>query len=614
MKYIHQNKYDEKRLLEVINIENAVYDKKYCGTFESVSKRYKKNEEMFIFAVDEENKMCGYICFFPISRELTAKIENNLIMPDDNIQPQDVIKYDKNGVNNIFIISVAVLPEYKGKGIGFILAKEMFSFLSSQSVSGYEIGKIFALATSVEGEKVLSKFNFEKTHTYENKNSLLKCDFFCYKDMDLYLFFPVSLTSGFKKSKRINLFLKKLINTSRVEVNSLMNERLDRMYIGKIRFAAEDDEYGREVKTTVLEAKLYLSAYRDIGTLIMEFPFITYDPTFVLDQSSRNELKVVVDNVNNEKKPLYEYLSSYGINVLGNCTHLLVSGKNLNPYYRQFVLFAETYFNRLGSRIISKEAEIAASSNLAQYDFGEIYASGVGVIFELGLQKKRDYRLRLKLQNNYRLRLKPQDNYRLRLKPQGNYWLRLKQQSNYRLRLKISILMIFINEILALEIAALQLIQNAIVKEFDNSPKPSLAVIEKLIDSYGKYIVLFEYNYKYNLAKCLGDKVAQRFGIEKMRKDYEANVEQLNKIVTIRSERISKEFSKKQDMLFKIVSVFTLLLSINNFITLFVGVNFSNPISLAAFIVSIILWGAAIIYLLVIWLRRIIAKKRNKLK
>ena len=55
MKYIHSKNYDKSRLLEVLSLDDCVYDKKLTGTFESVSGRYKTNEEMFIFAVDDED-------------------------------------------------------------------------------------------------------------------------------------------------------------------------------------------------------------------------------------------------------------------------------------------------------------------------------------------------------------------------------------------------------------------------------------------------------------------------------------------------------------------------------------------------------------------------------
>ncbi len=573
MEYIHPDKYDESRLNEVLALDNIVYDKKYRGSFKSVSQRYKTNEKMFIFAVDEKNKMCGYICFFPVSSGLAERVEHDPVMADDNIEPKDVVQYDKNCVNNIFIISVAVFPEYRRMGVGYTLIKEMFAFLSKMSVSGYEIGKIYAVSTSPEGKKALVKCNFEKCRSYDSNTTLFKYDFICYEKMDLYLFLPVSLTEKFVRVKASNPFLEKLNETSRMEVNSLMNERINRAYIGKIDFLPEDD-YGNAEKGKILEAGLYLSSYRNIGTLTVEFRSISFDPTFVLDQASRGSLKVTV---NGAEQLLIGYLSQQGLEVLGNCTFLLASAEKLNPYYRQYVLFAEAYFSRMSSKIISEEAKEFASTNIAQYEFAEIYCSGIGVSFEFDANTP---------------------------------------SSTYQERLETSIFMVYISEMLSLQIASLKLVQNTVTKEFDQSPKPSLGIIENLIESFGKYMVLFDFNYKYYLAKILSDKVAERLGIFEMRKNYEATSEQLNKIIAIKSERLNKEFSKKQDNLFKVISVFTLLLSINNVLSFIIGADFSNTASLVVFIVSIAFWAVAMTYLLVVWLKNRFAKRQayNKAK
>jgi len=561
LKYIHSKSYDKSRLLEVLSLDDIVYDKKLTGTFESVSGRYKTNEEMFIFAVDDEDRMCGYICFFPITDELYERILNEDVMFDDNIKPTDIKQYTRDDVNNLFVISIARFPQYMGQGIGFNLVKEMFSYLNSLSELGYEIGNILAVTTSSEGNRLFSKFNFQKVRSYGIVGTLLKYEFISYKDMDLYLFTPVKLSEDFKnETKDSNLFMDLLKTTCKLEVNSLINDRISRLYLGKVKFRPEDD-YGNSVNTKVLVSNMYLSFYKDIGTLIIEFPSISFDPTFVLDQSSRNNLKILNQN---EEMLLEDYLKTIGLTVLGNPNHLLVSGKKLQPYYRKFILFAEAYFNRIGSRIVSKEAQADAETNIAQYEFADIYASGAGVTFEINSS----------------------DNAK-----------------TYETRLEDSILMVYILEILALEIASLKLLQNTITYEFDNSLKPSIEIIESLIENYGKYLILFEYNYKYYLAKCLSDRIAEKFNIASMKKDYQANVEQLNRIVTIRSERKSKEFSKKQDSLFKIVSIFTLLLSINNIISLFVNVDFSSRKSIIVFAVTIAVWLSAIIYLISVWVK-----------
>lgn len=573
-KYIHSKNFNKTRLLEVLSLDDTVYDKKYTGTYESVSKRYKSNEEMFIFALDEADKLCGYICFFPISESLKEKIENGEKMFDDNIESTDVLQYDKGKVNNIFIISVAVFPQYIGKGIGFNLVKEMFDFFNSLSNMGYAIGKIYASATSKYGEKLLSKYNFEIMKQYEDNNYLMAYEFISYKNMDLYLFFPIKIDDNIVIQSNVAddyqmHFINLLQTTSQLEINSLMHKRLNRNFIGKINFEPEDD-YGNMMSTKFLSANLYSSSYRDIGVVIVEFPSISFDPTYILDQASSETLKV---NLDGNTMIFTAYLQALGFTVLGNCTHLLVSDKKQSPYYRKFVLFAEAYFNRIGSKIVSRSACNDAELNIAQYEFADIYASPVGISFEINP---------------------------------------LLPSSTYEDRLKKSILMIFINEVLSLEIASLKLAQNLMTKEFDNSPKPSLDIIENLIDKFGKYIVLFEYNCKYPLAKNLTDLVAEKFGIPKMQKQYKHNIELLNKIVSIRSEKLNKEFSKKQDALFKIISVFTLLISINNVIALFTGMDFSNNGNLIRFIISLIIWVGAVIYLLALWFKRLNKRKTKK--
>lgn len=450
MKYVHSKSYDKSRLLEVLSLDDIVYDKKYRGTFESVSNRYKTNEEMFIFAVDDEDKMCGYICFFPVSDELYNRILNDEVIYDDNIESKDVKQYTKNEKNNVFIISVALLPEYMGQGIGFNLVKEMFSYLNTLYCLGYEIGDILAYSTSTRADRLFAKFNFKKEKTKE-EYSLQKFEFINYKDMDLYLFIPVKYDPQvILENKDSCIFLEKLTKASRLEINSLLNDRIKRVHLAKEKFAPEDD-YGNPIGNKTLDGNLFLSYYRDIGTLIIEFQSISFDPTFVLDQASRSSLKV---KINNEEILLDKYISRYGLEILGNANHLLVSKEPLHPEFRKFVLFAESFFNRVGTKIVSKDAQYDAENNIAQYDFANIYASGIGVSFEINAKTYKDKRL------------------------------------------DASMNMIYIYEILALEIASLKLLQDTITKEFDNSPKPSIDIIEGLIENYGKYLILFEYNFK----------------------------------------------------------------------------------------------------------------------
>lgn len=177
MKYVHSQSFDRNRLLEVLSVDNEVYEKNLTGSFESVSKRYKKNKEMFIFALDDEEKLCGYICFFPISEKLTNELEHNAVMFDDNISAEDVKEYAKNRRNNVFVISVALYSKAQGQGIGSALIKEMFAFLNFLSVRGYLLGNVYATTTCLQGEKLFAKFDFVNIRTYPSGARLVKYDF-----------------------------------------------------------------------------------------------------------------------------------------------------------------------------------------------------------------------------------------------------------------------------------------------------------------------------------------------------------------------------------------------------------------------------------------------------
>lgn len=174
MRYINPHKFDERRLLEVLDLDSTVYTDELQGTLESAGGRYKANEEMFIFAVDRADKLCGCVCFFPITDELHEKILTEDTMFDDNIRPEEVAQYAEDRTNNIFIISVAVYPQYRGQGIGFNLIKEMFAYLNTKEKQGYKVGDILAVTASTDGEKLATKFPFKKIRSYDDNCTLVK--------------------------------------------------------------------------------------------------------------------------------------------------------------------------------------------------------------------------------------------------------------------------------------------------------------------------------------------------------------------------------------------------------------------------------------------------------
>jgi GNAT superfamily N-acetyltransferase len=174
LKYIQSTGLDYGRLQEVVDLDALVYPPELRGTLESISERYKANMEMFIYAVDGDNKLAGYICFFPISHRLYNAMLGSDTMFDDNIEPEDVLPYTQDDDNNIFLISVVVNPRYAGQGVGTRLMQEMMSYLDAKQQRGCRINCVMAVTASKGGEKLLDNFGFYPLRKYDNRCTLVQ--------------------------------------------------------------------------------------------------------------------------------------------------------------------------------------------------------------------------------------------------------------------------------------------------------------------------------------------------------------------------------------------------------------------------------------------------------
>ncbi|MCQ2554758.1 MAG: GNAT family N-acetyltransferase, partial [Clostridia bacterium] len=159
----------------ILSIEKSVYEPKYCGTFESVKSRYDKFNEMFVLAYDN-NKLAGYLCYFPISEKLHDDILDTDSLHDDDISPDDIVHLDipEADANNsgesrkyhFYLISVAVSPEYHKKGIGKLLMDGLFEKLREFEKVGILTDDILASTVSKDGEKTVKKYGFKKKSNY----------------------------------------------------------------------------------------------------------------------------------------------------------------------------------------------------------------------------------------------------------------------------------------------------------------------------------------------------------------------------------------------------------------------------------------------------------------
>ena len=146
-------------LNQVLEIDSLVYPKDLQGSFQSVSKRYHKNKDCLILAV-ENDSIIGYFCFFPITEELFNHISNNVTFIDDDLNEKDILENAEN--SNIFLLSAAIHPEYQN---GTAILKLLRSFKAYIKNKG--IKSLCAYAISPIGEKLARHLGMEKKYSVE---------------------------------------------------------------------------------------------------------------------------------------------------------------------------------------------------------------------------------------------------------------------------------------------------------------------------------------------------------------------------------------------------------------------------------------------------------------
>ncbi|MEF9984707.1 MAG: GNAT family N-acetyltransferase [Oscillospiraceae bacterium] len=163
---------NEEFISDVLTIDEVVYPSNMRGTKKSVRDRYLKNKDSYIL-IYENKDLVGYMCFFPVNANFYHEILFSDEMFDDNIKAQDIQAYDKE--NNLFLISVAILPSHQN-GIAIKLMVASFKdFLKEKIANGQYINSITAVAISNAGEGLLERLNFEKIKSIEENHFLYCC-------------------------------------------------------------------------------------------------------------------------------------------------------------------------------------------------------------------------------------------------------------------------------------------------------------------------------------------------------------------------------------------------------------------------------------------------------
>ena len=176
MQYKYSHQVEEDFIPDILRIDAGVFELAAQGTYDSLLARYNANRESFILAY-YNSRIVGYVAFFPITGGLSERMINENKAFDDNIQAGDILpSYTKDREFNLFLISIAVMPEYGGRGIGAELMRKYFDFVSNKIQSGCSIKNTYSYAFTRAGERLLGKGGFLEVKAIQDKkmNSVIK--------------------------------------------------------------------------------------------------------------------------------------------------------------------------------------------------------------------------------------------------------------------------------------------------------------------------------------------------------------------------------------------------------------------------------------------------------
>jgi len=155
---------------EIEFLDSIVYPIDFRGTYDSIKSRFDKFKDSYIIA-KIDGKIVGYLCFFPVSRDLAFRLENESHFFDDDISKDDIEWYENNNI--LFIISLVVHPDYQRKGISKKLICEFEKIIGDLKS---KIKSIYAITINPISYKILLSNGFHAEKELQEGKTLMRRD------------------------------------------------------------------------------------------------------------------------------------------------------------------------------------------------------------------------------------------------------------------------------------------------------------------------------------------------------------------------------------------------------------------------------------------------------
>jgi GNAT superfamily N-acetyltransferase len=165
---INLQNFSRKEIFDSIQkIDRAVFHENGLATEQSDIDRYEAYKDSYLFAL-HEGKIVGYLCYFPITERFYQSVVDGIRVYDGDIANTDICNLNDNS-NYIFLLSVAILPDYQEKGIS-----KQFSEILIKEFSEIKISDIVSYAFTAGGEHFLNVFGLKNYKTMEDGIKLMR--------------------------------------------------------------------------------------------------------------------------------------------------------------------------------------------------------------------------------------------------------------------------------------------------------------------------------------------------------------------------------------------------------------------------------------------------------
>lgn len=340
-------------------------------------------------------------------------------------------------------------------------------------------------------------------------------------------------------------------NTFILKYNDILNEvseyecdyrfvsTIQRKAVGIIQIAYMSDEYNLE-KAEWIEAYCCY-AYQEIsnlGILQIFVPDCEKEDSQVGDIVLSEHLRI---RTNGREFKLNEYIEYIGLSISGKLRILYCNSLQAkNDTDIGYLLAGETACSEhVDYKIRNEKLKELSAVNISKYDFYELYASQMSLVYLL-----RDF------------------------------------SEDFTVNLEKEALLIYICEVALLQNAAISRINGQIIDELMQNSNISARKTLKLQVEFGKTILLWDnYIYSYYMSQELSNDIVKAFGTDRLLEEYERNSNHIEQIASLKNGISSEIEGKILNILAFVLSIGQLIELIKNGVDYFKGYHIQLGVS-----------------------------------